>query len=324
MRRTAGVFLALALIVVSACGPTPSVPPTSGPSPSTASASSNAAFAPIQAAIAGLAPRTGIVDIGREQLVTNLGLRTSLGTDADAILAVGAASQDAALSQQPPPPAIGQAHATIVNAGFVADLPIAPVPPPDNDLREYLAGVAANVGAPGPDPTVHQGPDPKNPDTATRQSGGLSGTTVMTTTLDAAIHGSVATVQVGRTAHSVVTDSATNAVVLDETLEYQIIGQIDVCPSVAGVVDASIANSFDGRDSTTAGPDGRLASNATSSFTSTSAFQGQVDDQANLGAVSQDYKHDEMYKRTTSSSSGSNTTDEGSFGINVTGIKDGL
>ena len=261
------------------------------------------------------------MDTERDQLADTLGLDASLGANADQVLALVATSEDAARAEEEKTLPTARSTGQAVDAVAVpANLPVAPVPPPEDDVRQLLPGVVSNVGLPGSG-SRHDGPTAFM---ATRTSGGLTGTTTMTNTIDAAINGSVATLQVGRTVHSVVSDIATGATVFEESREYQIGGQIDVCPSIAGVVDASVTNSFNASTTTTAGPGGGVGSSATGSFTSTSAFQGQVDDQANLGAVSQDYKHDEMFKRTTAVSGGPATTDEGAFGVTATGVKNGV
>jgi hypothetical protein len=144
----------------------------------------------------------------------------------------------------------------------------------------------------------------------------------MTTTASVSIAGSIVTLVVKRDVHSVVTDS-TGATVYDGTRKYKITAQINACPSSAGISEASVSNTVDEDASTFPGSGGRAGSHATANLTSTSTFQGHVDDMANLAGVSQDYSHHETFRRTAQAAGGPEAVHEGAFGVEAKGIKAG-
>lgn len=326
-------LLALLVGVVGGCGgaPTtaPSGPATAGsPNPNGSTApSSDPAFEAFRSGIAAVASKpVGNVDARRESLITAMGLRASLGTQADLILAVAAAAEDAARAK--PTAHIDVPQGTIVYA--MAILPVAPqppalqvlpppAPPPNAELRIYLSGILKGVGNPGPQSISGE------PQTATASAsdGGMTGTTTMTTTVTATAQGSVAKVEMKRDLHSVVTDSG-GATTYDGTRKYKVTGQINVCPTSAGVSDASIVNTVDEDVTIFPGSAGRVGLHATANLASSSTFRGRVDDQANLGGVTQDYSHHENFRRTAQAEGGPEATHEGSFGFEATGIQAGV
>ena len=196
----------------------------------------------------------------------------------------------------------------------------AAVPPPNAELRFFLPPMLDSTGRSGSG-AVNLGPATT---TATETAGGRSATTQMTTTYTGTVQGSTVRLEIKRDAHTVVTDVASGASVLDATTHYTVDGQINVCPSAAGIVDASVHNAIDWDLKTTAGAGGRVGSHATAKLTSASVFRGQVDDAATLGAVSQDYSHDAEWRRTASAEGGPEASREGAYGINESGIKVGV
>jgi hypothetical protein len=304
--------------VLAACGgspPSASAPAATGSAVAQGSTGpSNAAFEAFRSGLAALAPPPPNLDAHRAALIAAMDLRATLGSDADKVLAVVAAAEDAARAKSP-------AHAqasdgAILAMAFVASLP-PPAPPPNAELRDVLKNLLDGVGRPG-SPAASDA----SKATASVSDGGLTGTTTMTTDTTATIQGSVAKAEMTREIHSVVTDAA-GGQVYDGTRKYKITGQINVCPSVAGVADASVVNTVDENVSTFPGTGGRVGSQATASLSSTSTFRAQVDDQANMGTVSQYYNHNESFKRTAKAEGGPEASHEGSFGVQASGINPG-
>jgi hypothetical protein len=84
-----------------------------------------------------------------------------------------------------------------------------------------------------------------------------------------------------------------------------------------------MVNAVDEEVSTFPGTGGRVGSHATANLSSSSTFRAQVDDQANMGGISQDYDHNETFKRTAKAEGGPEASHEGSFGVQAKGINPG-
>jgi hypothetical protein len=325
-------LVALVVVGTSACGGQPSVAPAglaSGAPAATglpAASSDASSIALKNAALALAGQNLGTPDVIRDELDTAMGLRASLGTDADQILALAHASEDVARAQTPVPlappsaaPSAAPSAGAFVNGIVLAAFKPPTTPPPGIELRAGLAAILDGIGRPG-GKAVHDGPTAAS---ATASDGGLTGTTQMTTTIDGLIEGSKVTVTIQRDSHSVVTD-ATGATIFDQTRSYTAVASIDGCPSAAGLATGSLDNTAVSEASTVAGAGGRVGSHATDKLTSDSTFKGQVDDLATLGGVSQDYTRHEEWNRTASAAGGPESTSAGAFGVDAAGIQGGV
>lgn len=331
-RATAHRFAVLVFtLVVAACGGQPVVSPSAAAPASPAIGSSSTSIDPLFGALladaiarAGQSGGDPDVDFEREQLFAAMGVRTSLGNDADQVLGLAAASEGAAREKQALPTTIGAPASagpdgTFVNAVAVVTA-FARFPSPYFEFRESMAGFLDSIGRAGPT-TLHEDLGTVSD---TQAEGGLTGTTQMHTILDVVIAGSDVKVTIDRDVQNTVTDTASGATVFTETKQHRITGDLDVCPNAAGLVPASMAVSRDEDATTFAGAGGRVGSHATGNSTRSSQFQGTVDDQATLGKVSQSYSQDEKYKRTASADGGPEATKEGAFTFGATGINDGV
>ena len=142
--------------------------------------------------------------------------------------------------------------------------------------------------------------------------------------VDFAFAGSDVKVELNTDITNNVTDDATGATVLTETRRARIAGELDACPSAAGLVPGSLAVSSTEETSTFAGPRARVGSHATGSHTRSSTFEGTSDDSATLGSVTQSFTQDDQYKRTASADGGPEASQEGSASFTASGITDGV
>jgi hypothetical protein len=337
-RATVHRFLALLVaLIVSACGAqtvvSPSGPINVSPTPDTpsftasAGASGDALFAAVLAdaiARAGQPVGDGDVDLGREQLLTAMEVGTSLGADADRILGLVAVTEAAAHEKQPIPPALGPTSSVGRHDTFVDAVAIVAAfrgfPSPFIEFVLGMAGTLENIGRAGAN-TLHEDLGTASD---TESGGGLTNTTQMHTIVDVVIAGSDVKLTIDRDVQNTVTDIASGSTVFTETKVHKIMGEINVCPSAAGLVPAFMSVSLTEEASTFAGAGGRVGSHATGSSTTTSQFEGTVDDQATLGRVSQTFSKDEKFKRTASADGGPEATKEGAFSFGATGIDDGV
>jgi len=264
------------------------------------------------------------IAIDRERLLGTMGIQASLGADADVILGLAAASEDAARQKQPlPNPPV--APTSEVQGGSIVEAvavlaAFKRVPSPYPEFREQMAGYLDSIGRAGA-PTLHAD---LGTDSVKESEGSLTGTSQVRTTVDVTIAASDVKVTIDRDIQTTVTDTATGYTRLTESVRHEITGDLDACPSAAGLVPASLDVSLADEASTFAAPGGGVASHATASSTRSSQFQGTVDDQATLGAVSQTFTQDESFKRTTTAEDGSEETKEGAFTAGVSGINDGV
>ena len=312
-----------ALIIANGCtGGTDgdsSVSPTVVPADSVAPVSNNElGDANLASTIAAVAAPPGIFDEERARGIDALNLRASLGADVDAILSLLASSEDSARAMAPafPWPATDQ-PAAAAPSGFLSTRSVLRVgaPPPDAEIRDVLPGALDNVGR--GNGAVHQGPDVS---TSNETAEGRTATTTMTTTWDGNIQGSVVTLTVRRDVHSVIA-GANGSTVLDKTDKYVVSVQLDVCPTGDGLVVGTVDHDNSQEATVTAGPGGSSA-HASSTLIAASKFQGTVDDEANLGNVTQDYTHDEHWMR--SGSDDADNVDDGTFTLTATGVGDGV
>lgn len=329
------IVVAAAFFIVG-CNPAPTTAPPGSGSP-TAVALATAASAPdVDATLAAFvaaipsisAQSPGRADVRLDQINLVMGVSEALGEPASDVLALAAAVDDAARAQQPFDPF---SSGTTAGPGPVPDppapdgstvnaLPIPVAPPPDGDIRDILATGVQRVGLPGPT-TAHI-------DTETGSisltEGQLTGTLTLSQPGDMFIAGSMFTIELNHDAHTVVVDTKTGVVVYDSTQHMKTTAQLDVCPSADGVVFASVEHSFTIDTQTYPGVLGKVGTHMTGTVTSTSTFGGQVDDNAVLGKVSQDYVQSSKWKRSAAASGGPELTHEGNFDTAVTGIGAGV
>ncbi len=266
----------------------------------------------------------GALDPSREGLIEMMGLRTSLGTEAEHILAVTAAAEGAADVKAPLAPAFGTPTSVVQDGriidavAIIASLPA--YPPPLYEARDYLKSTLDFIGRAGSN-TAHEDTGTSS---ASATDGGVASSTEVRTTADVVINGSDVRAVFDRSVHTVATDTTTGSTLLDQSVTYHVYAEIDVCPSAAGIVAASSGHAYSSESSTFAGAGGRVGSHATASVTSDSTFEGHVDDQANLGNVSQDSKQDGKFKRTASADGGPEASHEGTYTTSESGIGDGV
>ena len=310
------------IVTVAGCG---STPPVATPASSSAQAapSSGAPASPVDAqfrayldALATAAAPTADRTVRSDALLTDMGIRESLGSGAAGILDQARTTE---LAVQPTTSALPGAGSQIVLARAVLALPQVPALPASITAREYLAGATDAVGRSGAG-SLHAGPVIT---VAASNEGGATSNVQVTTTIDVTVAGSKVTVTVQKNTHAAVSD-ATGAPVFDETRTHNLVARIDVCPTPAGIVDGSVDNVLSSAASTYPGSGGRVGSNATASATSTSTFAGHVDDSAVLGNVTQDYTHTEQFKRTASADGGPQASREGQFTFSEGGVNDGV
>jgi len=261
------------------------------------------------------------VDVDREQLISAMGLSTSLGTAADRILGLVATAESAARSQITFPTTVPSAAAPLRDASLTdAEVVLAAfkrLPTMDSELREFLAGGVEAIGK--------DGPNPYHADLGTQRStqadGTLSGSSQIHTTIDVVYAGSDVKVTFHTDTQNTVTDTATGATVLTETSKHGITGELDACPSAAGSVPGSVDVVTDEEASASAA--GGASSHATGHSSRSSQFMATADDQANLGSISQTYTQEQQFKRSATGADGQQTTSEGAYSVGVNGINDG-
>jgi hypothetical protein len=330
-------FLTLMVVLVLACGSQPSESPTAS-SATTSAAPSTPPIAASTAPVSQGADAAALLAVGEAQAGQSLGngdpdrdamtdamdLRTVLGADADHILAVALAAEAAAAAKAAPLGSIsgpsGQAEpgGRIINAmAILADLKYLP---PLGDARRQLIVRLSDIGDLG-DNHVHEDTGTQS---ATSTDGGASATTDMRTETDVTYNGSDVRAVVDRDVHDVVTDSKSGYTLLDHHIHFLVYAELDACPSAKGDVKASSGHHYTAEANTFPASGGAVGSHSTSTITSDSTFQGQVDDQANLTNVAQDAKVDGTFHRTASAADGPESSHEGTFTTSVGNINDGV
>lgn len=258
-------------------------------------------------------------DVDRGELLAAMGVPDALGSDADAILALVAASEAGARSQQTFPTDYGRTSRAAPRADPAApELTLAAFKKfsaPSGEFRTYMAGGVQQIGYQGPD-TFHFD---LGTESNTQTEGTLSATTQMHTSGDVVITGSDVKTRFDTDIHNSVTDKKTGYTTFTETTRQSMAGELDACPNAAGLVPASLEIINDEDASTFADASGQGGSRATGHSQSTSQFRGTVDDTATLGAVSQTYTHDEKFKQT-----GGPAPKDGSMTFGLSGINDGV
>ena len=315
--------LAVVGLLVAACGAAPVTPsppasiatPTgsSETAPSASAVATSSGNLAVDAIVArAQANAGGPVDPidDRVQLLDSMGIRASLGADADQILALMLATEDTARSKQAAP----------AERSGTVDVALKRVP---NIYREefgnLMAGAVKSIGEPGDNPkTADLGTQ-----TFTQTDGGRSATSTIKAVAVFSFRGSDATLDLTSETQNDVTDTASGQPVLTETSKTHMVGELDGCPSAAGLVPASLVVTLDTQANTSAGPGGVVASRATGTSTQSSKFQGTSDDTATLGPVTQSYTHHETFHRTTSAD-GDDETKDGEFTFTADGIDDGV
>ncbi len=330
------VLATVAMLIATGCGSSSTTVPPSGdggttqpPAGSAAAASAasstttgSGSLADVQAdaiAHAGEPVADPAVDVIRERLLVTMGVPASLGADADRILSLVAASEAAARSKIVPFSGLGTARAPggadgeAVLARFPAFNRLKPV---HDEFQPMLVEAVHRIGQDGPQ-TAH---GDEGSVSATEVEGSLSGTTQMHPTVDVTFSGSDVKVSIFTDIQNTVTDTKTGYTVFTESVRDTLTGEIDACPSPAGLVPGSIDADFADDASAFGGPGG-VDSHATAHVTRASGFQGTVDDQANLGQVSQTYTEDKQFKRTTSVAGKAGDASEGAYTFTASGIE---
>lgn len=327
---------AMVVMVASACGGQATVSPSaSGTTAATSGKPTSAAVSPALSggadadalmayAVAHSGQPLGTGDPNRMALIDAMDLRTVLGADADHILAVATAAEGAAAAKGQLKPAFAESSRSTPGGRIIlATATLASLqgyPPPLSETRDYLSSSLAYIGGQGSN-TAHEDTGTQ---TASATDGGVASSSEVRTTLDATINGSDVKVVADRDVHVTATDSKTGDPLLDQHIRYQVTAELDVCPSAAGIVQASSGHAYTAESSTFAGAGGRVGSHNTASLTTGSTFKGQVDDQANLGNVAQDANVDGKFHRTSSAQGGPEASHEGTYTTAVTGINDGV
>lgn len=258
------------------------------------------------------------VDVIRERLLVTMGVPASLGADADRILDLVAANEAAARSRLVPFswPGTARAPGGVHGVDVLARSPaFTRLKPLHSEFPPMLVEGVTRIGRDGPDAAhVDLGSDSN-----TEVEGSLSGTTQMHQTVDIVFKGSDVKVSLFTDIQNTVTDTKTGYTVFTESVRDTLTGEIDACPSPAGLVPGSIDADFADDASAFGGPGG-VDSHANAHVTRASRFQGTVDDQATLGQVSQTYTEDKQFKRTTSQAGKAGDATEGAYTFSATGI----
>ena len=229
-------------------------------------------------------------------------------------LLVGQA-EAAAAAQHPIPHGLGR------EAGVRATLAaFRSFPAPYAEFQTILVGGVAAIGLSGPNP-YHED---LGTDKATQAAGGMTAVSERHTVMDATFAGSDVKVELDTDITTSVTDTASGDPVMTETRRATIAGELDGCPSAAGLVPGSLVVSSTEDASTFPGPGGRVGVHATGSQKRSSTFQGTSDDSATLGSVTQSFMSDEQYQRTASAAGGPDANQEGSVSFTASGINDGV
>ncbi len=255
------------------------------------------------------------IDLEREELLADMGVPASLGTDADQILALVGQAETAARQQLTIPQPFGPEGAATARLAAFRSLPA-----PYEEFQAYIVGGVGRIGVAGPS-TYH---GDQGSVKATQSAGGMTAKSEMHPVVDFAFAGSDVKVELNTDITNTVTDDATGTTVLTETRRATIAGELDGCPSAAGLVPGSLAVSSTEETSTFAGPRARVGSHATGSHTRSSTFEGTSDDSATLGSVTQSFTQDDQYKRTASADGGPEASQEGSASFTASGITDGV
>ena len=242
-------------------------------------------------------------------LLEAMGIRESLGTDADAILALLIDTENEAISRRTLP----DAKSAIIGAAFKS--------PPDLSRTQFgplMAGAVEIIGYPADNPNVND----LGTKSFTQTDGGRSSTATIHTVVTYSTTGSVGKLEMKTDIDETVTDTATGQTVLTDSNKTRLFGQLDACPNAAGLVPASLDTSIEITASTTGGPGGG-GSSATGSSDQSSTFEGTTDDTATLGAITQSYTHHEKFHRSTTTD-GDEATSDGEYTVATTGISDGV
>jgi hypothetical protein len=316
--------VALFAVALGACGGQAPPAPIGSPSPAASGPSGEGLQAFKDGLSALVIPAAGTTDLLSDRLTAAFDLGGSLGAKADVILALLASADRAAYAKLPVvaiPSSRASPSGGVVTAAYFPVVPVPPkAPPPTTEVMFALPGLLDSVGRPGAS-TKHSGPDSA---TATVQSDGMTATSTMSTTIDAAIIGSAAALTVTRAIHSTVADEASGSILIDASEAYSVVGRMDVCPTTAGLSIARLEQTINVDATTNAGALGRVGTHSTGSIKTSSDFRGQVDNSATLGGVTQDYAHDEHWTRTAAAEGGPEAKHEGALDVAFTGIGAGV
>lgn len=255
------------------------------------------------------------LDVDRELALTNMGIPDALGADTAAIFALIGQTEAAARAQHTIPPGLGRQGETGARLASFGSFPA-----PYQEFRGFLTGGVQVIGAAGPN-TYHED---VGTDRATQTSGGMTAVSEVHTVLDASFSGSDVKMELDTDIHTNVTDTKSGSPVMTSTRRATIAGEIDGCPSAAGLVPGSLEVTSVEEVSTFAGPTAHVGTHATSSQKRSSKFEGTSDDSATLGGVTQSFTSDEQYKRSASADGGPDATQEGDLSFTATGINDGV
>ena len=232
-----------------------------------------------------------------------------------AIFALIGQTETAARAQHPIPPGLGRQGATSARLASFGSFPA-----PYEEFRGFLAGGIQSIGAAGPN-TYHED---VGTDRATQSAGGMTAVSELHTVLDASFSGSDVKMELDTDIHTNVTDTTSGAPIMTSTRRATIAGELDGCPSAAGLVPGSLDVTSVEEVSTFAGPNAHVGTHATSSQKRSSTFEGTSDDSATLGGITQSFTSDEQYKRSASANGGPNATQEGDASFTASGINDGV
>ena len=256
-------------------------------------------------------------DIDREQLLTDMGLPEALGADASQVLTLIGQAEADAIRDHPIPAGLGRETQGRVTARLAK---FASFPEPYAEFRSFLTGGVQAVGLAGPN-TYHEDIGTFR---ATQSSGGMTATSEVHMVADASFAGSDVKVELDTDIQTQVVDAASGSPVATETRRATIAGELDACPSAAGLVPGSLVVTSNEETSTFAGPGGHVGSHATGSQKRSSTFEGTSDDSATLGSITQSFTSDEQYKRTASADGGPEASQEGAVSFTGSGINDGV
>ena len=304
--RWSGLCVVVAL--VSACsGGDSTAPDTTKPnSPASTSPAASFDLAALTVALKGFtAGSLGDHDVVGDDLIAAMGIDEALGGEADQILGLAAGARDAALAQlsTPPPPLSGFRRR--IGANDVMWLLV------KNDLPSLLDPATAGTA----DETA-TGSDESTSPTPGAGAGAVS-------TISQSITDSVVASQVQITIHrseSVVVTDAQGAVTFEKTDDRTVTGVMRVCPDISGVSNASMHAKIAIDATTHPGAAGRVGVHTVGHAETNSSFTGQVDDDAFLQTVNQDFTRTSDWKVTAAAQGGPAREHAGTLDVAFNGI----
>ena len=244
-------------------------------------------------------------DIVGDDLLAAMGIREALGGEAEQILETAARARDEALTQLP--------ATTPASSGFRTQVVV-------NDLlwlfvaEDLAAGLEPASRGKG-DATKTESTDATRP----APGAGAGATSTISQSETATVTGSQLRISIHRLENVIVTD-ATGAVAFEKTDDRTVTGEMTVCPDNSGVSNASMRSKISIDVTTHPGAAGRVGVHSVGHAETNSSFTGQVDGDAFLHTVVQDFNKTSDWRVTAAAEGGPAREHAGTVDVAFSGI----